>query len=385
VACTISAPTEVTLPDELALSNGLIRAPIGEGKFLVDQFHNWAPDPKFPYRERARQVFSIWNRDSGKVERLIDVREPVGDDGYGQIVSVAVSPDWVVWTQQLDNGKTSVLNRRTGEVRVLHPASGETPWSYTGDLSIVEDTAVWYSAFRSASHTIHNETYAADLKTGDVRRLATDTQFAALISPTEIATSQRVGSNGHAPLSQPAVVDIRTGAVQPDPWLEPAVVRGFAAGGAGTIEKRQLRESTAEDPDSLEDVVLRDRDGVIRTFGPYTNMGSVTAGDRVFTWQDEQHVWALPSGQTEPIVLATTDENSNAYATAHGPWLYVQTDSSSPDGSFTSQHQLFRTNCAGPSVEPSPAPSSPSASPSVTPSPSESTSGYGTNANQDDV
>ena len=121
-ACTLSAPVEVTLPDELGLTDGSIRAPLGDGKFLVDQFHTWVPDPTFPYRERARQVFSIWNRDTGTIEQVIDQREPVGDTGYGQIFSVAVSPDWVVWTQEIDRAKTRVLNRRTGEVRALHLA-----------------------------------------------------------------------------------------------------------------------------------------------------------------------------------------------------------------------------------------------------------------------
>ena len=372
-ACTLSGPTGVTLPDELGLKDGSIRAPLGDGKFLVDQFHTWVPDPKFPYRERARQVFSIWNRDTGAVEQVIDQHEPVGDTGYGQIFDVAVSPDWVIWTQEIDHAKTRVLNRRTGEVRSLHLGPGETPW---GDLSVIGDTAVWDSVINPGRAKPRYGIYTADLTTGEVRQLSVDTKFASPISATQIATSQTIDSSGHAPLSQPAIVDIRTGKVEPDPWTEPAVVRGFAAGGAGTIEKRQLQESTGEHPDSIADVVLRDRDGVVRTFGPYSNMGSVAAGDRAFTWQDQQHVWALPSGQTEPILLADAGEEGNAYATVHGPWLLVHTVSMAADGnSYTSHHQLYRSDCSGPSTEPSPAPS-PSVSPSVTPMPSESASDY---------
>ena len=70
-------------------------------------------------------------------------------------------------------------------------------------------------------------------------------------------------------------------------------------------------------------------------------MGSVTAGDRAFTWQDQQHVWALPLGQTEPILLADAGEEGSAYATVHGPWLLVDAVSMAADGnSYTSHHQL---------------------------------------------
>jgi hypothetical protein len=143
-ACTLSNPAEVTLPEGLALGHGSIVTPLEDGAFLVRQDWHWR-NPSFRPSDREREVYSIWNRDTGAIEHLIDHRGTVWESGYGGLNGVAVNSDWVVWSEVDEHSTVTAMNRHSGEVRSLEPAAGEPEFGFADDLVLMGDRVVWYS------------------------------------------------------------------------------------------------------------------------------------------------------------------------------------------------------------------------------------------------
>jgi hypothetical protein len=64
-----------------------------------------------------------------------------------------------------------------------------------------------------------------------------------------------------------------------------------------------------------------------RTFPLPGEWGRVAAGEGFVAWSDELHLWFLPTGAPEPILLVeVSDTFANIQFQASGPWFYWHTD-----------------------------------------------------------
>jgi hypothetical protein len=319
----------VVLPPKLARLEGAVGGVTDRGEMIVRQVD----------RNKVGAILSVFDGDTGAVTPVVS-RPPAASRSRAtsQIGGAFGNADWIVWEEQgftLEVGDWVMWamdrhSRKIHKVASFEPGSnGQAVPGWPSGVSLLGDLATWSAEIEVPGSMTEPRIYVADLRAKTVRRLDTEAKWPSLISPDSLVAVVGVGrdTNGKA-LAQSATISLADGIVTKQDWIEPARILAFAASPSATVVTRLVKEATAEDPVTTAEIVTHDGASVTRTFPLPNEWGGVAAGTGFLAWLDQQHLWILPSGETEPTMLVETPGDwVGVGMIANGSTIYWRTDS----------------------------------------------------------
>ena len=295
---------------------------------------------------------SILDPASGSIVSVISRPPPNNlETAVSSIADVAADRGWVVWNEtgfSLAVGDWTIwaASRSTGEVRMVarfEPGrDGKALPGWINNLSVLGDLAVWAAPVQVANR-IESRIYVADLVAHTTSKLAANANYPSLLAGPSISGLVEGGRDqAGLLLAQPATLSISDGSVTVASWATPMRLVRHAASDTGEIVIHVTREATASQPDSSSEVVLL-QDRVTRVYPLSMEWDDVAAGTGFLAWSDQSHLWVLPTGAADPIVVVeASDPLANIRYFAAGLWLYWHTDAYGATGE---KRALLRLAC----------------------------------------
>ena len=280
-------------------------------------------------------TLSLFDPGTGIVTKVVS--RPVAKSqgsATSQIGMATGNADWVIWEEagfSLEHAdwRMYVMDRRTGTIRKVATfdswAGGPAAPGWASDISLLGDLAAWSAPAMLGPNRAGERIYVANLRAKTVRRLDVEAQWPSLLSSDEVEAAVQVGTDPASGkvLAQPTTIGLPGGTATQQDWIAPARLLAEASSPAGTVVERLVKEATADDPDAVGEVLTHDATGTTRTFALVNGWGAVAAGTGFLAWTDQQHLWILPSGQAQPMLLvATPDDSTQVQVIVNGPVVF---------------------------------------------------------------
>lgn len=304
-ACRLSDSVTVKPPPSLVEHDGVVAGMTAAGELLVLQSHiRGVGDTLSVFDPRTRTVSRVVSRPVAKSQETATLQIAA---------SVTGNADWILWQEVgffLEHADWNIwaFERRTGKIRKVaafdRGPDGLAAPGWASEISLLGDLAAWSAPAGIGGGRVGERIYVADLRAKTVRRLDMEARWPSFVSPQRLVAAMEVGTDaGGKVLAQPATIDPADGKATVQDWVPPARLLEAAAGPAGTVVARLLKESTADDSTAVADLLTHDPAGVTRQFALTHGWGPVTAGKAFVAWTDDRRLWILPAGQTEPTLL----------------------------------------------------------------------------------